>query len=153
MTDSHETNHAAPKGACQPNVVRVKILPIVLVAGVMILGFEIAQQAFSELHARKMKKIRRREEPINGWAASNFRPDWVLRLYYASGAWKVVWWMSNPRAMCLRLRYEVLYAALWFVWANPHGRKIVKSRKQRLNLTEKALERLIEIVNSTEGQP
>ncbi|AKR49746.1 hypothetical protein [Acetobacter pasteurianus] len=153
MTDFHKTNHAAPKSACQPNVVRVKILPIVLVAGVMILGFEIAQQAFSELHAQKMKKIRRLEGPINGWAASNFRPDWVLRLYYASGAWKVVWWMSNPRAICLRLRQDLIYAALWFVWATPHGRKIVKSRKQRRNITEKVRDYFRDAINLTEGQP
>lgn len=150
MIVSHAGNHAAHKSACQPNVVRVKILPIVLVAGVMILGFEIAQQAFSELHAQKIRK----RERLCGWReASDFRPNWVLRLYHASGAWKVVWWMSNPRAMCLRLRQDLIYAALWFVWANPHGRKIVKSRKQRRNITEKVMDYFRDAINSTEGQP
>ncbi|CCT58533.1 hypothetical protein [Acetobacter pasteurianus] len=150
MNDFHKTNHAAGNATCQPNVVRVKILPIVLVAGVMILGFEIAQQTFAELLARK---IRKREGRIIEQRSSDFRPDWVLRLYYASGAWIVVWWMSNPRAMCLRLRQDLIYAALWFVWADPHGRKIVKSRKQRRNITEKVMDYFWDAINSTEGQP
>ncbi|MCP1243264.1 hypothetical protein [Acetobacter lambici] len=150
MMVSHENNHAVGSSAGQPNVVRMKILPIVLVAGVMILGFEIAQQAIAERYARKNQKL---GGIINGLSASDVRPNWVLRVYYGSGCAKAVWWIRNPRQVCLRLRFALFYAVLWFVWANAYGRKIVKSHKQRLNVTNKVMDHLLETLSSTEGQP
>lgn len=150
MMVSHENNHAVGSSAGQPNVVRMKILPIVLVAGVMILGFEIVQQVFAERYARKNRE---RGGSFSGFSASEVRQDWLLRLYYTSGCAKAVWWIRNPRQVCLRLRFALFYAVLWFVWANAYGRKIVKSHKQRLNVTNKVMDHLLETLSSTEGQP
>jgi hypothetical protein len=149
MTASPQTHRAADPAACQPNSVRVKTLPVVLVAGAMILGFEIAQQAIAERYARKNQKL---GGIINGLSASDVRPNWVLRVYYGSGCARAVWWIRNPRQVCLRLRFALFYAVLWFVWANPYGRKIVKSRKQRVDMTDKVIDHLWETFNSIEAQ-
>lgn len=147
---SHETHHAAAAASCQPNLVRAKTLPVVLVAGAMILGFEIVQQVVAERYARKNQKL---GGSISGLSTSDVRPNWVLRLYYGSGCARAVWWIGNPRRVCLRLRFALFYAVLWFVWANPYGRKIVKSRKKRVDVTDKVIDHLLETLNSIEGQP
>lgn len=149
MMVSHKDNYAAGAGSCQPNLVRAKILPIVLVSGVMILGFEIAQQAIAERYARKNQK---HGGIINGLSASDVRPNWVLRVYYSSVCAHAVWLIRNPRQVCLRLRFALFYAVLWFVWANRAGRKIVKSRKQRVDVTDKVIDHLWETFKSIEGQ-
>ncbi|MCP1245997.1 hypothetical protein NKW54_08595 [Acetobacter cerevisiae] len=109
------------------------LIKIVLTAGAVTLGFEVAQQFLARAYVNhKWKVYRQKDRPGELFSCvnqSDLRSEWMCRFFEAIGGDKFLWLLKNPRWLLNDMRCYFYRGSLW-ISIPPAGRKKFKSREE-----------------------
>lgn len=114
------------------------LIKIVLTAGAVTLGFEVAQQFLARSYYRHAWKVYMQKkksgqlsvlESFRTSSPAELRSQWMPKFYKAMGGDVVFWLLKNPRYIPHDMRAYICIASLW-ISLRPEDRKKFKSRDE-----------------------
>ncbi|MCG0998169.1 hypothetical protein [Acetobacter persici] len=125
MSD-HEIKHA---GGNSPSFIK-----IVLTAGVVALGFEVAQQVLARAYCQQAwhaywRKKESEQIPVHTRfqtrPSDELRSQWVTNFFEATGVYNALWLLMRPRDIPQNIRAYMFIASLWILLSSEQRKKFI----------------------------